>query len=56
VPKEDRYRRTRTWYARDRGRTTIEEVIEVLERGERRRLGLSANGLSTAAASAARFP
>lgn len=35
LPKEERYRRIRRWYARDRGRTTIEEVLEVLERAER---------------------
>lgn len=38
LPREERYRRTRSWYARDRGRTTIEEVVEMLERSERRRL------------------
>lgn len=36
LPKEERYRRTRRWYARDRGRTTIEEVLELLERMDRR--------------------
>ena len=46
LPKEDRYRRTRTWYARDRGRTTIEEVLEMLERAERR--GTPNGRLSTA--------
>jgi hypothetical protein len=46
LPKEDRYRRTRTWYARDRGRTTIEEVLEVLERAERQ--GTANGHLSTA--------
>jgi hypothetical protein len=38
LPKEARYRRARRWYARDRGRTTIEEVLECLERAERTRL------------------
>lgn len=31
-PKEDRYREVRRWYARDRGRTTLEEVVELLEK------------------------
>lgn len=35
LPKEDRQRRSRAWYARDRGRTTIREVLEMLERAER---------------------
>jgi hypothetical protein len=39
LPKDERLRRTRLWYARDRGRTTIEETLAVLERGERRRNG-----------------
>jgi hypothetical protein len=32
LPKEERYRRVRTWYARDRGRTTVDEVIDVIAR------------------------
>ena len=28
----ERYRRVRTWYARDRGHTTADEVVELLER------------------------
>jgi hypothetical protein len=32
---KDRYRETRTWYARDRGRTTLEEVVSMLERSAR---------------------
>ena len=39
LPKEERLRKTRMWYARDRGRTTIEEVLDMLERGERRLAG-----------------
>jgi hypothetical protein len=35
LPKEIRGRRKRAWYARDRGRTTINEVIEVVERAAR---------------------
>jgi hypothetical protein len=36
IPKEVRGRRKRAWYARDRGRTTIAEVIEMVERTARR--------------------
>lgn len=28
----ERYREARRWYARDRGRTTLEEVLEIMER------------------------
>ena len=28
--KDERYRRVRTWYARDRGRATVDEVIDVV--------------------------
>jgi len=38
LPKEDRTRRKRAWYARDRGRSTVREVIETVERAARRRL------------------
>ena len=27
MPKKERYREVRTWYARDRGRTTLEDVL-----------------------------
>jgi thioredoxin family protein len=37
LPKEERYARTRAWYARDRGRSVLTEVLEMLERGERRK-------------------
>lgn len=37
LPKEERNRRKRAWYARDRGRTTIAEVVEVIQRAARRR-------------------
>ncbi|HET8654303.1 MAG TPA: thioredoxin family protein [Longimicrobiaceae bacterium] len=37
LPVEDRYRRVRTWYARDQGRTTLEEVVSLLERAARER-------------------
>jgi hypothetical protein len=32
LPKEQRYPRVRQWYARDRGITTLEEVVSLLER------------------------
>jgi hypothetical protein len=32
LEKSTRYREARTWYARDRGRTTLEEVVSMLER------------------------
>lgn len=32
LPKDERYRTTRQWYARDRGETTLEEVVSLLER------------------------
>ena len=31
LDKPDRYRQIRTWYARDRGRTTVDEVLRLLE-------------------------
>jgi len=34
---EDRYRQVRTWYARDRGRTTLEEIVTLLESAAARR-------------------
>jgi hypothetical protein len=37
LPREERYRRTRSWYARDRGRTTIEEILVAIGRAGRRR-------------------
>lgn len=30
LDKEERYRHVRTWYARDRGRTTADEIIDVV--------------------------
>jgi len=36
LPKDERYKRQREWYARDRGRTTLDEVLGMLERGEGR--------------------
>jgi hypothetical protein len=35
LPKEDRTRRKRAWYARDRGRTAILELLEAVERAHR---------------------
>ena len=32
LEKSARYREARTWYARDRGRTTLEEVVSMMER------------------------
>jgi hypothetical protein len=37
LEKSDRYREARTWYARDRGRTTLEEVVALMERAAGRR-------------------
>jgi hypothetical protein len=36
LAKEERGRRKRAWYARDRGRTVVDEVIDTVERGRRR--------------------
>ena len=33
LSKEDRYREIRRWYSRDRGRTALEEITQLLERG-----------------------
>lgn len=35
LEKAERYRQVRTWYARDRGRTTVAEVLDLLERAAR---------------------
>src|SRR5690606_11557523 len=32
MPKEERYREMRRWYARDRGRSALAEIAELLER------------------------
>jgi hypothetical protein len=32
LPKEQRYPLIRQWYARDRGQTTLEEIVALLER------------------------
>jgi hypothetical protein len=31
LPVDERYRRVRSWYARDQGRTTLEEMVSLLE-------------------------
>jgi hypothetical protein len=36
LEKTVRYREARSWYARDRGHTTLEEVVSMLERAARR--------------------
>ena len=36
LEKDERYKHVRTWYARDRGRTTLDEVVTLLERAARR--------------------
>jgi thiol-disulfide isomerase/thioredoxin len=36
LPKEERSRRKRAWYARDRGRTVVGEVLDTVERAARR--------------------
>lgn len=35
LPPKERYREIRTWYARDRGRTVVEEVVVLLEAAAR---------------------
>jgi len=32
MPREERFRQTRKWYARDKGETTLREVLELVER------------------------
>lgn len=46
LEKTERYRQVRTWYARDRGRSTLAEVSEIIERaaGEGRRWDRAAEG------------
>jgi hypothetical protein len=31
LPKDDRYRQVRTWYARDRGKTALNELLDIIE-------------------------
>ena len=35
LPKDEKYREIRRWYARDRGRSTYEEVLRLLEGADR---------------------
>ncbi|HET7321288.1 MAG TPA: thioredoxin family protein [Longimicrobiaceae bacterium] len=35
LPPEERYKQVRTWYARDQGRTTLEEVVGMMEEAGR---------------------
>lgn len=37
LPKDDRRLRIRSWYARDRGRQTLDELLHLLETAEQRR-------------------
>jgi hypothetical protein len=39
LPNEERSRKKRAWYARDRGRTAASEVLETVERAARRAAG-----------------
>lgn len=32
LPSDDKYREIRTWYVRDRGRTTLHEIVSMIER------------------------
>ena len=34
LPKDERYRQVRTWYARDHGKTAVNELLELMEKGE----------------------
>jgi hypothetical protein len=34
LPKDERYREVRTWYARDHGETALKELLELMERNE----------------------
>ena len=47
LEKSSRYREARAWYARDRGRTTLDEVVSMLERASRDRPAVAADGVPT---------
>lgn len=34
LPKDERYREVRTWYARDRGQTALNELLDIIGRNE----------------------
>ena len=36
LPKDERYRQVRTWYARDHGKTAVNELLELIEKAEAR--------------------
>lgn len=42
MTSRERYPLLRGWYARDRGRTTLDEIVTMVERAERDRLAISA--------------
>lgn len=44
LPKDERYREIRTFYARDRGLTTMEEIVSMLEECCRKTEAMSAAG------------
>ena len=44
LEKSSRYREARMWYARDRGRTTLEEVVAMLERASRENVPAASAG------------
>jgi hypothetical protein len=44
LPKEERYKQARTWYARDRGVTTMHEIITTFERCAAPRIGGGIDG------------
>ena len=39
LPKDERYRQVRTWYARDHGKTAVNELLELMEKAEARAEG-----------------
>jgi len=41
LPPEERYAKIRGWYARDRGRSTLEEIVSLLEECQERRAALA---------------
>jgi hypothetical protein len=49
LEKQERYRYVRTWYARDRGRSTLDEVLTLMERAARPRDGEAHTPVDTAA-------
>jgi len=34
LPKDERYRQVRTWYARDHGKTAVNELLELIDKAE----------------------